>query len=285
MNPLFELYVFDVWLWQSIFFRPIWYEYTNLMVDVWHNSDWNRHPIDFIISQWLLPILNWQYFLGNLTITNYDHDHYSWLPYLREKVYIHTTNLIQSISPQLLYNNKPDKTEALNHLVNVKNTYTWPAINRNPPYIKFTKYLYPQWNWEGEFNNLSQIVFIEYGWFTICVPGDLEQEWWKLMLQYEEVINKLRKTQIFFASHHWRENGYIQEIFNYCNPRIVIISDKEIIHSTQENSSDRYAKHVIGEWLTFHWQQNRKVISTRNDWSFCFHGLENLHYSINKIDF
>lgn len=284
VNSLFELYVFDVWLWQSIFFRPILHENYNLMIDAGHIE--NKHPIDYILNQRIIPVdEDRYYYIGNLVITNYDHDHYSWLPYLIEKVKIKHTNLIKSIDSTLLDNHKPEKTEALQCLVDIKNTYIYDAPSRNPPYQIFTKYLYPWETWNWDFNNLSQITFIEYMDFTICIPWDLEKPWWELMLKYPEVTSRLKNTQIFFASHHWRENGYVKEIFDHCNPNLIIISDKEIVHSTQEKSSDVYRKHVIWDGITFDTQTNRKVVSTRSDGSFCFIGWEWLEYLIKKIDF
>ena len=288
VNPLFQLYVFDVWLWQSIFFRPIGSEHYNLMVDVWHDSVNDKHPIDFIISQKLLPIDGeWYYYIWDLTITNYDHDHYSGLPHLRTKSKILTTKLISSVQHDVLYENKPEKTSALQHLIDIKKTYTSGIDTQtwNPPYKKYTKYLYPTDNWKWDFNNLSQIVFIEYWNFTICIPWDLEQEWWKYMLLDPEVTSRLEKTHIFFASHHGRENWYMKEVFDHCKPILVVISDKEIVHSTQEKSADIYRKHVVWEGLSFYDQSTRKVLSTRNDGSFVFTGFDELKYSIQKISF
>lgn len=257
------------------------------MVDVGNTQD--KNPIDFIIFQWVLPIdQEWCYYVWDLTITNYDHDHYSWLPYLRSKAKINSIQSIKSISSDLLNANKPEKTEALNHLIHLKNTYTSDVSNWAPPYTKWTKYLYPTDQWDWDFNNLSQIVFIEYAWFNICIPWDLESAWWNIMLNDPEIQSRLGKTQIFFASHHWRENWYMKEIFDHCQPNLIIISDKEIIHWTQEKSSDVYWKHVNWNWVVFDWQDlPRKVISTRNDWSFVFRWFNdgNLGYSISKINF
>lgn len=253
------------------------------MIDVGYIE--NKHPIDFLISQNVIPIdEEGYYYIWDLTITNYDHDHYSWLPYLMSKAKIKSTSMIKSIHHDLLNANKPEKTDALRHLMHIKQTYTADVLDWNPPYTKWTKYLQPTENWKWDFNNLSQIVFIEYMWFTICIPGDLEQVWRGIMLQDQEIINRLAKTQIFIASHHWRENGYMKEIFDHCKPNLIIISDKEVMHSTQENSASVYWRHVNWTWIVFEWSP-RKVISTRSDGSFVFKWFNNLNYSINKILF
>ena len=282
-NLLFELYVFDVWLGQSIFFRPINYEHYNVMIDVWHVE--NKHPIDYILSQNLLPKnTSWYHYLGDLVISNYDHDHFSGLPYLRSKVIVNWLSAIKSITPELLNANKPEKTDALSHLIEIKKSHTSSIENWNPPYKKRSRYL-PGSNWKWNFNNFSQITFIEYWGFNICIPWDLEKEWWEFMLQDQEVLQRLQTTQIFVASHHGRENWYMKEVFDHCKPNLIIISDKEIMHSTQETSSDVYGKHVVWDGVQFDWN-NRKVISTRNDWSFVFRGHnQGLQYTIDKINF
>jgi hypothetical protein len=44
---------------------------------------------------------------------------------------------------------------------------------------------------------------------------------------------KLANTDILVASHHGRENGYCREVFDYCHPQAVVMSDKSIVHDTQ----------------------------------------------------
>jgi hypothetical protein len=40
-------------------------------------------------------------------------------------------------------------------------------------------------------------------------------------------------VNVLAASHHGRENGFCPEVFNYCKPRAIVISDKPIEHETQ----------------------------------------------------
>ena len=81
---------------------------------------------------------------------------------------------------------------------------------------------------------------------------------------------------MFIASHHGRVNGYHADVFagGRCSPAVVIISDKSIVHGTQENAATRYGRHALGVTIG---GQPRKVLSTRNDghirFSFNQHGL------------
>jgi beta-lactamase superfamily II metal-dependent hydrolase len=71
----------------------------------------------------------------------------------------------------------------------------------------------------------------------------------------------LSRVNIFVASHHGRETGYCKEVFDYCNPEIVIISDKEIVHETQNQQFKQHASGVP-------WNggpEKRYVLTTRSD--------------------
>jgi len=100
------------------------------------------------------------------------------------------------------------------------------------------------------------------------MPGDLEIESWELMLSKENVAKWLERTSIFFASHHGRENGYNPDIFKFCFPDCIVISDKEIVHATQQGMAGLYSPHVLGDGIVLkHGSGNmrRKVITTRKD--------------------
>lgn len=290
MNEEFELYVFNVWAWQSIFFHPIGFEQYNMLIDVWIQKNpplfQERHPIDYLlVNDKMSRCKNWCPYLWDLTITNYDNDHFCGLPYLKDRVFIRTACLNNNISPETLGKSKPEKTKQLEELIKLKSEYTNYNIEWwDPPYDKYVyKPTIPSdWNWD--FNDLSQLVFIQYWWVTVCVPWDLEQKWWNEVLQDSDVQNRLSKTNIFFASHHWRENWYVKEVFDYCCPNIIIVSDKEIMYKTQEDCSSVYGKHV-NWWLFCFWENvKRKVLSTRNDWSFVFSwNAQDIH--INKFNF
>jgi hypothetical protein len=62
-------------------------------------------------------------------------------------VKINRVNLIKSINPALLDYYKQEKTEALNCLADIKNTYIYDSVDWTPPYQTYTKYLYPLETW------------------------------------------------------------------------------------------------------------------------------------------
>jgi beta-lactamase superfamily II metal-dependent hydrolase len=119
-------------------------------------------------------------------------------------------------------------------------------------------------------NNLSLVTFVEYGQFSIVFPGDIEEEGWKRMLLSPDFRARLRRVNLFVASHHGRASGCCAEVFDdlRCNPHAFIISDKEMIHDTQE-TTNWYRQHAKGlvKILANPWDMpdTRYVFSTRKD--------------------
>ena len=111
-----------------------------------------------------------------------------------------------------------------------------------------------------DMNNLSLVSFVKYDDFSIVFPGDIERAGWLEMLKLSDFQQRLREVNVFVASHHGRENGYCEEVFQYCNPDIVIISDKGIQHTTQEHCYDTHAKGI-----RFSRDGMRYVLTTRCD--------------------
>jgi beta-lactamase superfamily II metal-dependent hydrolase len=109
-------------------------------------------------------------------------------------------------------------------------------------------------------NNLSVVTFVRYGSCGVLFPGDLETAGWKELLKNQRFAACLSRTNILIASHHGRETGYCEDIFQFCKPDAVIISDKPIVHGTQEH--DLYSRHCGG--LSFSGNV-RRVLTTRND--------------------
>lgn len=108
-------------------------------------------------------------------------------------------------------------------------------------------------------NNLSVATFVSYANFTILFPGDLEVAGWKKLLEQPEFCEYLTTVTVLVASHHGRENGCCMEIFDYCKPTVVIISDAGKQYSTQE-TQDWYASRVSGY---MEGNLRRKILTTR----------------------
>jgi beta-lactamase superfamily II metal-dependent hydrolase len=129
---------------------------------------------------------------------------------------------------------------------------------------------YPQFQ---DTNNLSCVVSIEFAGFRILLPGDLE-----------DFRNELAGVHVLVASHHGRESGYCEAVFDYCSPWAVVMSDKAIVHDTQ-NMAQTYRRHVVanrpnGVFVRTTGRQ-RHVLTTRNDGHVHFNVAANGNFTID----
>lgn len=65
-------------------------------------------------------------------------------------------------------------------------------------------------------------------------PGDLEREGWVALLRKPEFHNELRRVNVFVASYDGRDDGYCKEVFDFCKPRVIIVSDGGIKYTAQK---------------------------------------------------
>lgn len=265
-NNVLEIFIFNVGSAQCIFFYPRNHPDYGMFVDCALGEDYN--PIEFLIKKNLIHHDGSRHVLGNLTITNYDHDHFFGLPHLIQKMHIQTVSLAKNISSDELKNIKTEITEALKHLCFLKDTYIHPVPDNIPPYNKHL-YSLTQYELGSETintNHLSQLVFVEYGGSKICIAGDLERFAWEKILLNQEIQKHLSETNVVVAAHHGRDNGYHENVFLHCiNPECIVISDKDIMHDTQDSMANIYAKHVK-TGIYFNGKiPPRKVLTTRSD--------------------
>lgn len=257
-----EILIFDVGLGQSIFIYPHQAGEYGTLIDCGNTKDFE--PIDFLLEKNFIR----NGVLGNLTLTNYDQDHFSGLPYLRSKVGIRTVYFASNLlTPEIKALKEKPLTQALLSTLEIKDLYTGSAENYAPPFTQRTFCLSKQDLAAYDTNNLSQVVFLEDLGSVLCISGDLEASGWDTLLRKEpDVRTWLGKTDIFVASHHGRSNGYCPKVFSHCAPECIIISDKGIVHDTQQNMSAVYGKHVLGDGVAYKGDtaNKRKVLTTRD---------------------
>ncbi len=139
----------------------------------------------------------------------------------------------------------------------------------SPPQVTVSLFRLPFGTF-NDTNNLSLVTVVEYGQFCIIYPGDLEEAGWKQLVLSPEFRAILRRVRLFVTSHHGRESGYCAELFGpaLCNPDAFIISDKEMVHDTQETTG-WYREHAKGlhKILANPWDtpETRYVFTTRSD--------------------
>jgi len=115
-------------------------------------------------------------------------------------------------------------------------------------------------------NDLSLVLFIQYGRFKIVFSGDMEERGWRrLLLLCPQLRLDLMGTNVFVASHHGRESGCSAELFEFFRPELVIISDAERQYGTQE-TDDWYRQRCLGIPV-IGTSDRRYVMTTRSDGS------------------
>jgi hypothetical protein len=148
------------------------------------------------------------------------------------------------------------------------------------------------WNRYGtdftDTNNLSLAAFISFGSFTILVGGDLERAGWRRLLQVPAFRARLAAVNVYVASHHGRENGCCEEVFDICRPQLIVMSDGRKHYSTQE-TRDWYAARAVGipdhtkPAGLFGLRPLRKVMTTRSDGTITIDVNGNGSYSVSTM--
>ncbi len=232
-----------------------------MLFDCGHNSATGFRPSSYLMTNGCTGI-------ENLVISNYDEDHLDDLPNLR--------GLSTRLPVSVLYRNRNIDAEQLRQLkrqsgaigpgvsalLEMLETYTHGVSN--PPVfpgIEFARFgnSYPTFS---DTNNLSLVSFLFYRNVRIMFPGDLERAGWLALLANESFRQYLSRANIFVAAHHGRKSGYCKDVFDYCNPDIVVISDEAIRYDSQETTS-LYRSHAQGiPWDDGH---SRYVLTTRSN--------------------
>ena len=200
-------------------------------------------------------------------VTNYDEDHISDLPAVRQNLYIEVLTRNPSMSSSDIRSLKtPPISPAMGELLGMINSFTGEVNSQElePAGLRVSFYCnnYPMFT---DTNNLSLLTFLDVGSTSFVLGGDLERAGWLALLQNPHVQSLLRRADVFVASHHGRESGYCREVFDYCKPRLIVMSDGPIQHDTQLMAST-YGQHTSGElFSTTSGQETRKVVTTRKD--------------------
>lgn len=198
-----------------------------------------------------------------LVLSHFDQDHLANLPAMRKTVTFDTVVRNRSIPVDFIREHKQTLggiTAAMASALDMHENWIHPVTVR-PSYggVKVTYFCnpYPVFT---DMNNLSLVTFLYYDGCGIVIPGDLEREGWLELMKQQAFCQCLRETNFFIASHHGRNAGYAEEVFDYCKPHIVLLSDKGMVHNSQEHG---YSKHARG--IAWSNGQTRRVLTTRCD--------------------
>ncbi len=237
---------------------------SRLMIDCGHNGSTGWRPGTHLLNSGISR-------LDLLAITNYDEDHVSGLPNLREKVEIGKLWRNKSVAPDDLVNLKSEggMGVGINELISMAKTYTATGTPFEMLGVQRSAFhlTYPEFKDE---NNLSFVIHLEINGIGFLFPGDLETLGWETLLARDvKFQTAVANTNVLIASHHGRENGICADIFDKygCNPYWIVISDKGYMYDTQE-TVPYYSSKCIGAGFR---GENRKVLTTRKDGKINFH--------------
>lgn len=213
--------------------------------------------------------------IDTLIITHPHEDHIFDLP-----------NLIELLPPKVLFRPREafdiepqknthihkkiaDAANAINH------QYTAPV----PEYEDVTltqnnggvdiEIIYPkeEWTAKEKLNTFSNLIIIKYCGCKFVITGDnpktiLEE---MMNINYRNIKDKIKNATVLLAPHHGRENEFCKEFFECVNPYLTIVSDKPVVHATQERTAELYKGRGAELWGKMHY-----VLTTRNNGTISF---------------
>jgi beta-lactamase superfamily II metal-dependent hydrolase len=248
-----------------------------ILLDCGHDAEGFK-PLDWIYAQGYRHI-------DALIVSNFDQDHISDIKIIRDYFTVGSLAVNPTVDPNTLRAIKIKGgpiTDQMNILINSMANPSLNRIDLVPHVIEdVSMYFYCcYYPYETDTNNLSLVTFLQFGSSYIIYPGDIERRAWTRLLSVPDFVDKLKKVNVFIASHHGRINGYCEDVFNYCRPEIVIVSDQEKSFSTQDH--DNYSKHVLGLNLgTVLAPDVRRVMTTRKDGHITLKKINDITY-LNK---
>jgi beta-lactamase superfamily II metal-dependent hydrolase len=211
--------------------------------------------------------------VDRLFVSNYDQDHISDLPGVVEDCGVRVLTRNPTITAGQLRAKKTESapvTDAMETLLAMIQTHTGsvaaaalapPGVQTSMFWNTFSPIADPDRGLFDDTNNISLATFLHVHGLHMLLPGDLEETGWRALLRNPAFRAELGRVNVFMASHHGRRSGYCEEVFKYCKPQLIVVSDSEKVHETQE-MGNAYAEKASGLWLD---NQMRSVLTTRYD--------------------
>ena len=131
---------------------------------------------------------------------------------------------------------------------------------------------------KSDLNTFSSFVIVEYCGYKFVLCGDNPSSVVNEMLKYnvQGIKTAVSDATVLLAPHHGRTGEFCESFFSLVNPRLTVISDKSIVHGTQEQSSQKYRGRGV-RWDS----QDRYSFTTRNDGTITVEITDHNKWSIN----
>lgn len=241
------------------------------------------HSTDFQGKHWYpgahLSSLGVKY-IDMLVCTNYDEDHVSGYPDLKNReIAIGCILGNPTVNPETIVHLKTEDgmgpgIQAIATALAARNQIGWRQTVPLIPGVDIT-WTYNPYPFFVDENNLSLVVTLDVHGIRFMFPGDMERRGWEHMLAtFPPFRSTVAGVNVLVAAHHGRENGICEDIFNIhgCRPNLVIISDDYKQYNTQE-TTNFYAGKALGITGYRGALGMRYVLTTRKDGEirFSFH--------------
>lgn len=258
----FKIITFDVEHGSSHFLKTP--NDAKILIDAGSRAEFS--PAIHLKENWQIEHLNW------LTITHFDADHLTDIEFVAKHISPFTLEQPSMTDSEIISAYGGEISQYLQSFLNFRKNYAIPVPSMGDPSrdwggVQFATFSNDPNDFDTlNINNLSIATFAKYQGWTILFPGDLEAEGWKKLLEKDAFKEWLKEVDVLVAAHHGRKAGYCEEIFEYCSPILVIVSDKGFVDTSVTPS---YVNQVIGEGLLVRSNGNektrRKVLTTRSD--------------------
>lgn len=118
---------------------------------------------------------------------------------------------------------------------------------------------------DGNLNNHSLVLVVQYAGLKMVIPGDNEGPSWRELLGDQRFRAAVNAADVFLAPHHGRDAGYCGDLLQAMGkPRLVVISDGRF---GDTSATSRYSAQASG-WTVFDpagKSELRKCVTTRSD--------------------
>jgi competence protein ComEC len=120
---------------------------------------------------------------------------------------------------------------------------------------------------KDDLNTFSNIIIVKYLGYKFVLTGDNPKTILQKMMNTNKdcIKQKIADATVLLAPHHGRIGEFCEDFFKCVNPLLTVVSDKSIVHTTQEETSSVYK----GRGATLY-GRDRYVLTTRNDGTISF---------------
>ena len=157
----------------------------------------------------------------------------------------------------------------------VHRTYTVPVPEEHNPFNPSNNggvdihIISPKQDWttKDDLNTFSSIIVLKYSGYKFVLTGDNPSGIVQKMLDenYRQINQHIADATVLLAPHHGRAKEFCSDFFKCVNPLLTVVSDKNIVHETQMETSHIYR----GRGCKIN-GQNRYVLTTRCDGTITF---------------